>query len=140
MLNPEQLEQVKEAIQSAENLTSGEIRVCVARNCKGDPLEAAESKFKFLKMEETQLRNGILIYVCPSDHKAAIFGDQGINEAAHDNFWHDALEEMLSYFRKGLITEGICQGVGKVGNLIKARYPICENDQNELCDEVIMED
>lgn len=140
MLNQQQIEQVKEAIRSAEDLTSGEIRVCVARHCKGDPLTAAESKFHFLKMEETQLRNGVLIYVSPSDHKAAIFGDRGIDEAAHSNFWHDALEEMLSYFQKGLITEGICQGVGKVGNLIKVRYPICENDKNELCDEIIMEE
>lgn len=140
MLSQQQLDQVKEAIKNAEDLTSGEIRVCVARQCKGDPLAAAESKFHFLKMEETQLRNGVLIYVSPSDHKAAIFGDKGIDEAAHGDFWHDALQEMLSYFKKELIAEGICQGVGKVGELIKARYPICENDKNELCDEIIMEE
>lgn len=140
MLNKDELNKITESIRSAESETSGEIRVCVAKHCKGDPLDAATAKFHQLKMEDTQLRNSVLIYVCPSDHKTAILGDSGIHEAAIEGFWDNALEEMLSYFKKEMIVEGICQGVGKVGELIKARYPIAENDVNELCDDVILEE
>lgn len=140
MLNKEELDKVTESIRSAESMTSGEIRVCVAKQCKEDPLKMATAKFHELKMEATQLRNSVLIYVCPADHKAAIVGDIGINEASKDGFWDNTLEEMLAYFRKEMIVDGICQGVGKVGELIKVRYPISENDINELSNDVILEE
>lgn len=140
MLSPIELNLISEAITSAEEKTSGEIRVCVARKCKTDPLEKATVKFRDLKMHETKKRNGVLIYVCPSDHKAAILGDIGINESAKVGFWDNTLSEMLSFFSKGLIAEGICKGVGMVGELIKARYPVDDNDVNELHNEVIFEE
>ncbi|MDD4632727.1 MAG: TPM domain-containing protein [Proteiniphilum sp.] len=140
MLHKEELNQISESIRSAESHTSGEIRVCVARHCKGDPLDAALRKFLQLKMDTTQLRNGVLIYVSPTDQKAAIVGDEGINDAARDDFWEDALAEMLSFFRKGLIVEGISKGVGKVGELIRVQFPAMENNINELGDEVILEE
>lgn len=140
MLNKEELQRITESIQNAESYTSGEIRVCVARQCKGDPLMAALNKFRQLKMDTTQLRNGVLIYVAPSHHKAAIIGDEGINSTVNSDFWNEAMEKMLSYFKKGEIAEGICKGVGKVGELIKSRYPISENDINELGDDVILEE
>jgi len=140
MLNPIEINLISDAITSAEEKTSGEIRVCVARKCKKSAMEMATAKFHELKMHETKKRNGVLIYVCPSDHKAAILGDIGINEAAKAGFWDNTLNEMLSFFSKDLIAEGICKGVGMVGELIKARYPIDDNDVNELQNEVIFEE
>ncbi len=140
MLKKEELQKITESIQRAESYTSGEIRVCIARQCKGDPLETAFKKFRQLKMDTTQLRNGVLIYVAPSRHKAAIVGDKGIHDVADNDFWNEALEVMFSRFREGEIAEGICSGVGKVGELIKSRYPVSENDINELDDEVILDD
>lgn len=139
MLSKKELEQISESIRSAEAHTSGEIRVCVARQCKGDPLEAAFRKFTQLKMGATELRNGVLLYVSPAGHKAAIWGDQGIHGATRSDFWDEVLEEMLPFFREERITDGICRGVNRVGELVKAQYPVSENDINELSDEVILE-
>ena len=140
MLNEEELTKVSTSIRNAEQHTSGEIRVCVARRCKGDPLEAAFRVFSQLKMENTAQRNGVLLYVSPADHKAAIWSDSGIHDATPKDFWDDVLNEMLTFFREGRITDGICKGVGRVGELIKAQYPITENDVNELSDEVFLEE
>ncbi len=141
MLNKEELRTVSATIRDAEARTSGEIRVCVARRCKADPLEAAYQKFVQLGMEETRLRNGVLIYVAPADHKAAIYGDRGIEESLEKpGFWDEVLEEMLSYFREGQIVEGICRAVGRVGQLLTMRYPIVENDVNELSNEVVIDE
>ena len=140
MLNPEELNKVVESIRAAEGQTSAEIRVCVARKCKQNPMDAAYKKFKQLKMDTTALRNSVLSYVAPDDHKAAVIGDSGIDEAAKGGFWDSVLEDMLSYFKNERICDGICQGVGKVGELIKARYPVMENDVNELCDDVIWDE
>ncbi|MPM42942.1 hypothetical protein SDC9_89614 [bioreactor metagenome] len=91
-------------------------------------------------MDTTELRNAVLIYVAPDDHKAAVIGDSGIDEAAKEGFWDSVLEDMFFHFKNGSICEGICQGVGKVGELIKVRYPILENDVNELCDDVVLDE
>lgn len=141
MLKKEELHTISIAIRNAENHTSGEIRVCVARRCKDDPLEAAFRKFHQLKMNETRLRNGVLIFVAPADHKAAIYGDQEIeNVTNNSDFWNNVLEEMLSFFKEGEIMEGICRAVDKVGQLIKSQFPVSENDENELSDEVVIDE
>ncbi|WP_436416838.1 TPM domain-containing protein [Petrimonas sulfuriphila] len=140
MLTPEELNRVVESIRAAEGRTSAEIRVCIAKKCKENPLDAAYKKFKQLKMDTTALRNSVLIYVAPYNHKAAVVGDSGIDEAAQEGFWDSVLEEMFSFFKNGRICEGICRGVGKVGELVNSRYPVSENDVNELCDDVIWDE
>ena len=133
-------DKIVEAIRNAELLTSGEIRVYIAKHCKEDALEKASKVFQNLKMHKTALRNAVLIFVCPADHKAAILGDSGINSLIeNDTFWYDTLDELISYCSKFLITEGICKAVEKVGNLIKLKYPFEEGDINELDNEVILE-
>ena len=131
---------IVEAIRQAELLTSGEIRVYIAKNCKEDALEKASKVFQKLKMHNTALRNAVLILVCPADHKAAILGDKGINNLIEDDFWDSTLRELISFCSKDLITEGICKSVVKVGNLIKQKYPYQAGDINELDNEIILED
>jgi uncharacterized membrane protein len=131
---------IVEAIRKAELLTSGEIRVYIAKHCKEDPLEKASIVFQKLKMQNTALRNAVLILVCPDARKAAILGDIGINSIIESDFWDSTLSELISYCSKDLITEGICKAVDKVGNLIKLKYPYQEGDINELENEIILED
>lgn len=131
---------IVEAIRNAELLTSGEIRVYIAKHCKEDPLEKASRVFQKLKMHNTALRNAVLILVCPTDHKAAILGDKGINRVITSDFWDSTLNELITYCSKDLITDGICKAVDKVGNLIKQEYPYHEGDINELDNEIILED
>lgn len=137
-----QIEQNKiaEAIRNAELLTSGEIRVYVAKHCKQTAIEKASFIFQDLKMHETKLRNAVLIFICPIDRKAAIVGDSGINSVIESNFWDNTLTELIAYCSKDLITEGICIAVEKVGDLIKKIYPYQEGDINELDNETILED
>ena len=141
MLKKEELEKITESIRIAESHTSGEIRVYIARNCNGEPLETAYKKFHQLKMNNTKLRNGVLIFISITDHKAAIFGDEGINETVRNkNFWNEALDLMLTHFKNEEISLGITKGVEKVGNLLKEFYPIADDDKNELDNEVIIEE
>lgn len=139
MLNQAELQQLVEAIRAAEKKTSGEIRVYVAKSCKKAPLERAIEVFKKLQMHRTKLRNAVLIFVSPSDRKAAIFGDKGIHKITNDGFWDEALKTMIDFSKKGEIVHGICTAISKVGELIQVRYPIASDDINELSDEIIVE-
>jgi uncharacterized membrane protein len=139
LLNKQELERVALSIREAESFTSGEIRVYVARRCKGNPLAEAAKKFKLLKMDVTELHNAVLIYVAPRDRKAAIYGDSGIAGMADEGFWDQALDDLITGCRDGQVVEGICKAIAKVGELIKKKYPALENDKNELGDEVVEE-
>ena len=133
-------QKIVESIQQAELLTSGEIRVYIAKKCKEEPLEKASKIFKKLKMHNTAQRNAVLILVCPTDKKAAIMGDKGIDSIIENDFWDSTLEELVNYCSNDLITEGICKAINRVGNLIKQKYPYQKGDINELDNEIILED
>ncbi len=132
----EQKEAIKNAIIEAELNTSGEIRVHIDAKCSGDPVETAIKVFQKLEMENTEQRNGVLIYVAMDDHKLAIIGDQGINEVVPDHFWDDERDLMISFFKKGEFTEGLVAGILKVGEQLKVAFPGEFGDRNELEDDV----
>ena len=136
--NKEQKEKIIQAIKDAENQTSGEIRLHLESVCKGDALERAVQMFEKLKMHETQLRNGTLIYLALKEKKFAIFGDEGINEIVPDNFWQDVKDEMRSLFIKGDFLGGLTRGIYLVGEKLKTHFPYQEDDENELPDDISM--
>src|SRR4051812_11317266 len=98
---------IREAIHSAEESTSGEIRICVEKTCSEEVLDRAANYFFKLGMDKTALRNGVLIYLATEDRKFAIIGDAGINTAVPANFWDSTKEAMANYFKDGQITEGV---------------------------------
>lgn len=132
----EQKEQIIRAIQEAEKETSGEIRLHLDSKCKGDALERAMVVFQKLKMQETQLRNGTLIYLAVNDRKFAIYGDTGINEAVPDNFWQDVKDDMRNYFKDDKFADGIISGIEQVGQKLKDFFPYQSDDINELPDDI----
>ena len=73
-------QQVVDAIKIAETNTSGEIRVHIEKSTDKDVLERAKEVFYQLKMNETQLQNGVLFYIATESHHFAVLGDKGINE------------------------------------------------------------
>ena len=127
---------VVQAIQSAEHRTGGEIRVHIESNCKGNVLDRAASLFKSLKMHETALRNGVLIYLSTDDRKFAIIGDSGINAVVPAGYWDDVKDLMIGNFSKGALVQGFVLGIEKVGEKLKEFFPYQENDVNELPDEI----
>ena len=134
--NKEQKDKIIQSIKDAELATSGEIRLHIESRCKGEALDRAVEMFAKLKMHETQLRNGTLIYLAVKDHKFAIFGDEGINEIVPDNFWEDAKEEMRTFFAKGEFQQGISLGIFLVGEKLKEFFPYQDDDVNELPDDI----
>jgi uncharacterized membrane protein len=132
----DQQKQIQAAIAEAEMNTSGEIRVHIDNSCKGDVLDVAADIFKNLKMHETALRNGVLIYLAVKDHKFAILGDKGINEKVPANFWSEVRDLMQAKFQQGQFTDGLSQGLQMAGQKLKEHYPRETHDSNELSDEV----
>ncbi|MCU0416365.1 MAG: TPM domain-containing protein [Cytophagaceae bacterium] len=124
------------AIEAAEQMTSGEIRVHIEDHCDYEVLDRAADVFALLKMHTTELRNGVLFYVAMEDHKFAILGDAGINSKVPYGFWDEVKEEMKRHFKVGHLTEGICVGIEMAGTKLKEHFPYASNDVNELDDSI----
>jgi uncharacterized membrane protein len=136
LFSKEEKQKITNAIKQAELATSGEIQVHLENHCKEDVLDRAAEVFSILKMHKTEQRNGVLFYLAVVDHKFAILGDCGINKVVPDNFWDDIKEHMLSLFRQGKITDGLCEGIKMAGNQLQKHFPYEEGDVNELSDEI----
>ena len=132
----EQQHEIVEAIRQAEANTSGEIRVHIENHCRGDIMDRSAMVFNILKMNETAERNGVLIYLAIKDKKFSIIGDEGINKMVEDDFWNDVKDMMAGHFRSGNFTEGIIQGVLRVGEKLKTFFPHKSDDINELSDDI----
>ena len=135
-LSQEEEKQVVEAIRLAEQQTSGEIRVHIESACSGNVLDRAAWLFKSLKMDKTDQRNGVLIYLSVKDRKFAIIGDAGINAVVPAGFWDEARDLMISHFSKGELVEGFILGIEKAGQKLKEFFPHRKDDLNELSNEI----
>lgn len=132
----EQQKAITDSIAKAELNTSGEIRVHIDDDCKEDVLDKAAKIFHNLKMNKTELRNGVLFYLAVSDKKFAVLGDKGINEKVPENFWDNIKNLMLEHFKKEQFTEGLTRGIEMAGEKLKTHFPLQVNDTNELKNDI----
>jgi len=130
--------QIVESIRKAEQKTSGEIRVYVESRCRFvDPLDRAVEVFWMLKMEATEQRNAVLVYVAVKDKQLALFGDKGIHEKVGNVFWDEKVRLILQRINKESYADAIVRIVGEIGEALHFHFPYDRStDKNELSDDV----
>lgn len=135
-LTKEEEQAVVEAIRLAEKETSGEIRVHIEKTTSLAPFDRAKEVFALLGMDNTQLKNGVLIYVAVKDKSFVICGDKGIDAMVADNFWDSTKEVMQSHFKNGDFKQGLVEGILKAGKELQHYFPCADDDTNELSNEI----
>lgn len=135
-LTAEEEQDIVEAIRVAELNTSGEIRVHIEKICKGDATVRALELFHTLKMDNTKLHNGVLIYLAIEDKTFVIYGDKGINDVVKNDFWDNTKNVMQSHFKKGNFKQGLIDGILKSGEELKTHFPYLDTDSNELTNDI----
>jgi uncharacterized membrane protein len=130
---------IVKAVKHAEQRTSGEVRVFVENRCRWvDAIDRAAEKFFSLKMEKTENRNAVLIYVAVKDRQLAIFGDEGIHQKVGSSYWNNRVREMLASFNKESYAEGIANCAVQIGEALEQNFPYDKGtDKNELPDDII---
>ena len=128
-----------ETIRVAERETSGEIRFYVeSRNPFMDPIDRASEIFFKLKMQNTQHRNAVLLYIAMKDHEVALFGDEGIYQKVGKEYWDNAVRNMIAEFKKEHLITGIEQCILQIGQTLKETFPYePTTDKNELPDDLV---
>ena len=129
-------QEIVEAIGKAEKNTSGEIRVHIEKQTSIAAIERAVEVFHQLQMEQTQDRNGVIIYVAVKSKQFAIYGDKGINEKVPADFWDTTKDTIISHFKNGNFKQGLIDGILNAGEQLKKYFPYAEGDTDELSNEI----
>ena len=135
-LSKEEEQEIVTAIHIAEKNTSGEIRVHIEKTTSLDPYDRAKEVFHELRMDETELKNGVLIYLAVEDKRFAICGDKGINDIVGHDFWDCTRDVMVTQFKQHQFKQGLVDGILRAGEQLKKHFPWKEGDTNELSNEI----
>lgn len=137
-LNKIEHDRIVGAIRDAEANSSGEIRVYIHRGkLNADPIVVAQRKFQQLKMDKTQERNAVLIFVAPRAHEFAVVGDKAIHERCGDGFWQRIVEAMRTHFQNENFSHALVEAIKGIGTVLAAHFPKVASNPNELPDEIV---
>ena len=130
---------IVDAVRSAEQRTSGEVRVFVESHCRYvNAIDRAVEIFENLQMQRTELRNATLVYVAIKDRQLAVFGDEGIHQKVGNEYWANEVVKMINAFNRDNIAEGIRQCVLNIGEALAMHFPYDRGtDKNELPDDIV---
>jgi uncharacterized membrane protein len=124
------LQAIEEAIAEAERRTSAEIRFAIETALDlpdlwrdKPPRERAAEAFAQLRVWDSELRNGVLIYVLVADHDVEIVADRAAAARISGAEWENACQLIEEHFRNGRFRDGAVAGVAAVGALLASRFP-----------------
>lgn len=125
-----------EAIQTAEDHSTGEIRVHIDSTTELDNAKVAFEVFKSLNMENTVQRNAVLFHVNFEQRYFTIIGDTGIHEVVQQRFWDKIHDHATLEFAKQNYFGGLQNAILETGIELKKYFPVEGKNINELSNEI----
>lgn len=142
-LTPAALARLEQQVASSERRHSGEIRLCVEAGLplsylwrRASARARAVALFGKLRVWDTELNNGVLIYLLLAEHAIEIVADRGLSRRVPQAHWDGVIAGMREAFRAGRFEEGLQQAVQAVDAMLAAHFPLAEGaaNANELPD------
>ena len=134
---------IEKAIADTEKTHGGEVRVALEASLDTaelfrdlTPRERALQAFSQLGVWDTELNNGVLIYVLWADHDVEIVADRGFNGRVSAQQWSDVCQRMEQLFSQGAAAQAMIAGIQAAGGLIAQHFPAA--DRNELPDRPVL--
>ena len=135
-LTDQQMASLVEAIQTAEDHSTGEIRIHIDSNTEGNNAEIAFEVFRRLCKDQTVEKNAVLFHVNFEQKYLTIIGDEGIHAKVNQTFWDQMHDQITTQFSKGNFQESIKNAVLETGLELKKYFPIKGVNPNELSNEI----
>lgn len=135
-LTDQQMASLVEAIQTAEDHSTGEIRIHIGSNTEGNNAEIAFEVFRRLCKDQTVEKNAVLFHVNFEQKYLTIIGDEGIHAKVNQTFWDQMHDQITTQFSKGNFHDGLKNAVLETGLELKKYFPIKGVNPNELSNEI----
>ena len=131
------VERLMRRVAASEKRHSGEIRICVEA---GLPLsylwrnaparERAITLFGKLRVWDTELNNGVLIYLLLADHAIEIVADRGLNQRVTEAEWKAMVDNLSAAVRAGRYEDGLTQALEETSAVLVKHFPLVPSDDN----------
>ncbi|KAB1229837.1 hypothetical protein DBR39_03840 [Chryseobacterium sp. KBW03] len=135
-LTNQQIASLVEAIQSAEDHSTGEIRVHIDSNTENRDAKTAFDVFKKLDMDKTADRNAVLFHVNFEKKYLTIIGDIGIHEKVRQSYWDHLHDYITAEFAKGNYHKALKSAILETGLELKKHFPVEGENPNQLSNEI----
>lgn len=135
-LTDQQIASLVDAIQAAEEHSTGEIRVHIDTNTERDNAKIAFKVFEELCMNKTAERNAVLFHINFERKYLTIIGDTGIHKKVSQSFWDHLHDYITSEFAKGNYYKALKSGILETGMELKKYFPVTGENPNELPNEI----
>ena len=89
------------------------------------------------RVSMTRDRTGIMIFVSLLEQKVEVLADCGINNEVAPNYWDELVKDLTASIGAGKRTEGIVKAIESCGNSLENKFPIKEDDTNEVPNQLI---
>jgi uncharacterized membrane protein len=139
------LDRIERAVTDSEARHGAEIRVVLETGLGLLPLlkgqtarQRAEALFASLRVWDTELNNGVLIYLLLADREFEIVADRGVARAIGQDQWEGLCRAMETHFRAGHHEAALLYGIGELGKRLEALYPHRADDADELPDRPLI--
>jgi len=139
------LDAIERAISEAEMRHHGQIRFAVEAALELAPLLAGQTAqqravdvFSKLRVWDTELNNGVLIYLLLADRDVEIVADRGVYARLGKEGWEAICLEMEAAFRDGKFEQGVLAGIHGAGMHLARLYPRVGENANELPDSPVL--
>lgn len=103
-------------------------------------LERAEIEFYRHRMEHTQARTGVLIFVSLMEQRCVVLADQGISKLLPRETWQHIVDEMVLAIRGHQAGSGLVKAVEQCGRLLAQHFPSRSHNPNELVNKLVIKE
>lgn len=132
------LRRLEQRVSDSERRHDGEICLCVEASLPPSYLwrhlrhrvpiatvvhERALSMFGRLRVWDTELNNGVLIYVQLAEHRVEIIADRGLAPHVTDAHWRHTLGQVADACRRGRLEDGLNLAIDAVGRTLETHFP-----------------
>jgi putative membrane protein len=99
--------------------------------------EAAAAEFFCEALHNTKDANGILLYVSVFERRVWVLGDHGIDEKIDPQTWQEIVDLVSQGIKQGSPCRALCDGIERIGSILKDYFPIEADDKDELHNLII---
>jgi len=97
----------------------------------------AKQQFLNLGLQTTKTKQAIMFFVSIDEKYVEIITDSAIKEKIEDSYWQKIVDEFINDVKKDELSSGYLKAIKSCNKILIQKFPIQDDDENELSNEVI---
>jgi len=100
--------------------------------------QRAFAEFCLQRIDRTENRSGILIFISLMERQVVVLADKGISEKLPEETWNEVVQLIIEKIKIGKPAEGLIAGIRRCGDILQKHFPANGSEKNELSNGLIV--